>query len=823
MRLIETVAARLHVPFIPASEAENHLRAMARGLLHKKRISVADYAALQETSGKLGVSPGRLQRLVDDAMAARPHAEPSSPLDKLQKPDKKRTPWWPIALLLVAVSALGLAGWLAFFRPPKDQTSGATGEMENKEIPPATQPGKAPRPPEGPKAPAAIGWGSNELADSLARAARTLPANLGPSVQDCGMADPAKRLAAYRLLSRNADPAITELLAACFREETEPPNAAAILDAVPTIPDLETLTPWTPRDLESWLAGAERLARIAHAARSHPDRFRQAASALEESPGLKVDAADDAEKLVAGARQNTLLRAYDWIANLAEDSVPRALASCGQILPQADKILGPPARRTAETAVARALLDSTSQTPAPETLLKAKAFFTGLTIKDNPDRAVLLELYESRKKSPLHRPLEEALAVAAGLSPDTEIATLLPEVRARLDLQPPPPAPADRWATLVEKVRAAEEAPQVPVDNLKGQLAEMLRLAHATSLACALLAPGPPHMDRFDAMVSRSPAEEFANPAAATQPGGAKSWVRPFQETQGNPGANLAIPFPVGEEGKMLRFLTTASANDRAIAFASICQQVDPASMSWDIADGLARYLLRPNLHNDELVLIQYNISRVANSANLKLALSERILSAPRTCPGVFLALGEVLGVTPDQGPRWRQSARRSLLESLAYGSGHKTGVLLASAAEKYVEILKEQGRLLGVPEPDYLLLSAPSAILETNARHLATSLVREKLPEADRAFLQMLPHMGPLLAYLKMNDLQATSIQQRQFLRVLELWVCQQRPGQAEKALAVTAELARIDKASDNLLVRLTSGEKAILRMWMLSRGEAP
>ena len=245
--------------------------------------------------------------------------------------------------------------------------------------------------------------------------------------------------------------------------------------------------------------------------------------------------------------------------------------------------------------------------------------------------------------------------------------------------------------------------------------------------------------------------------------------------------------------------------------------------MSWEIADGLARYLIRANLHNDELILIQYNIPRIANSPNLKLALSERILSAPRTCPGVFLALGEILGVTPDQGPRWRQSARRSLLESLAYGSGHKTGVLLASAAEKYVEILKEQGRLLGVPEPDYLLLSAPSAILETNTRHLAAGLARENLADADKAFLHMLPHLGPLLGYLKMNDLQATSFQQRQFLRVLELWVCQHRPGQAEKARAITSELGQIDKASDNLLVRLTSGEKAILRMWMLSRVEAP
>lgn len=823
MRLIERVTAHLQLPIIPAHEAEHHLRAMARGLCHKKRISVADYAALNETAVKLGVSDGRLQRLVDDAMGAGLPVEPTPTVDTVEKFDKKQPSWWPIALLTVAISALGVAGWLAFFRTSKDQTAGSPKNVENKGATPAIQPGNAHRPPEGPKAPMAIAWGSNELAGLLAQAANTLPADLGSTVHDCGQADPAKRRAAYGRLSRQSDPVVTELLAACFREETDPANASAILNEIPTIPDLEAITPWTPRDLESWLAGAERLARIAHAVRSQPDRFRQATSALEESTGLKADAGDDAEKLVEGARKNTILRAYDWIADLVEESAPKALAFCGQILPRAEEILGTPARRAAETAVARALFDSTAQTPNPETLGKAKAFFIGLAVKDNPDRALLLDLFETRKKSPLHRPLEEALITATGVSPDQGIAAQLPEVRARLDLKPTPPAPADRWATLAEKFRVAEEAAQAPPDNLKGQLAELLRLAHTSSLACALLASSQPRTDRFDALVSQSPAEEFASPAAASQPGGARSWVRPFQESQGNPGANLAIPIPVGEEAKMLRFLTTSSANDRAIAFASICQQVDPASMSWEIADGLARYLLRPNLHNDELVLIQYNIQRVANSANLKLALSERILSAPRTCPGVFLALGEVLGVTPDQSPRWRQSARRSLLESLAYGSGHKTSVLLTSAAEKYVEILKEQGRMLGVPEPDYLLLSSPSSILETNARHLAAGLARDKLPGEDQAFLKMLPHMGPLLAYLKMNDLQATSIQQRQFLRVLELWVCQQRPAQADKAHALSLELARIDKASDNLMARLTSGEKAILRMWMLSRVEAP
>lgn len=824
-RLIEWVARQLDLPYIPSADAEDHLRDLTRQLVRKGQMTISEAAGLKASARQLGISSARLQALVDEVM--RQHPAPTQ-VDTgpagVPRRRESNNPW--MAMMLVAACAgLVALSWYAFMRfpkkPPAQAETAAEALPDAKPVAPQAATVEPQAMPVAPKRPAWVTWGSDALADRLVQAEQAQPEGQRDTVRGCGQADAGARKSAYGRLAKLPGPAITDLLATCFLEDPDPANAQAILDQVRTMPAFDPKGAWTEQDMDQWLGAAERLAVVCLAAKPKLDRAVLANAAYEEKLGGKPPAAGDRETLVSDARKQTLFKAYQHVASHAEVSPGKALELCELVRKRSQEILGGELRLVAETMVAQALFDSTQTNLPPETLEKAKRFFGQLASMDNPDRVKLVQLFEAGTGNPLQNPLQEALAAISNVSPDLDPKALATAFRKQLSIQPAATSPAERAAKLRERSQAALGSLAAHPDNLKGQLAEILRLAQASSLACALVGLEKPQNERFDALAQQAPDADFTNPAGTGNATGPSTWVRPFQENQGYPGANLAIPIKAGDESRMVRFLATSSANDRAIAFASLCHHVDPSHMSWEVADGMARYLIRANLHSDELILIQYNLPRVASAPNLKLALSEKILLAPRTCPGAFLALGEIVGVVPDQGPKWRESARRSLLESLAYGGTHKTSVLLAAAADKYVEILKEQGRLLGVAEPEYLLQKAPSAILATNTRHLASGLVRDKLTTADKRFLQLLPHWGTILAYLKQNDLQITAFQQRQFLRVLELQATQRNPALSPKARGVADELAQADKASDNVLTRLISGEKAILRMWLLLREE--
>jgi hypothetical protein len=141
----------------------------------------------------------------------------------------------------------------------------------------------------------------------------------------------------------------------------------------------------------------------------------------------------------------------------------------------------------------------------------------------------------------------------------------------------------------------------------------------------------------------------------------------------------------------------------------------------------------------------------------------------------------------------------------------------LVKSAEAYRQLLIDQGVLMGLDPADFALRSEPSAIFEVLIRHLSVKLARDKLTDADRRFLDQLPHYNAAIDFQQLNDLQKTVLWQRAWLRVVCLYVGQQKPVSADRVAKLLQELAVEDAKADDALVRLRTGEVKLLKAWLI------
>jgi hypothetical protein len=124
---------------------------------------------------------------------------------------------------------------------------------------------------------------------------------------------------------------------------------------------------------------------------------------------------------------------------------------------------------------------------------------------------------------------------------------------------------------------------------------------------------------------------------------------------------------------------------------------------------------------------------------------------------------------------------------------------------------------MLGLDPADFALRAEPSTTFEVLIRHLSGKLVRNKLSDVDRRFLDQLPHYNSALDFQKLNDLQKTILLQRVWLRVVCLFVAQQKPNSADRAAKLVDDLSAEDAKAADALARLRSGEAKLLQAWLL------
>ena len=828
VRQIEWVATKLNKSFIPASEGEERLLVKAREMFAISKPSQENYLQLKAMSKELGVPKITMKLLVREAarkakkkrvVAPSRPVVALTPVREVSQPERKReVNHWPTVFISMAGLILVGVSWYGFMRFPHSGIENKTA----REIEPEAQ-AVAPAKVQEPKVvikPAWVQWGSPKLAQVLEETEKAQPEAPRSLLQDCGNADTALRKSAYVRLAQKQQAWADKLLGICFSDEPNRQNAEAILQGILPIPAFDNAVPLGPDAVKEWFSSSGRLAYLVQESAGNPARLQMGATALEQRLGIKVEGMKNPDDLFAECQKQTMLKVYGHIANYAKTTANRALYLCEKMRDQADKCLGQSGRFVEETTVAEALFVAAQPAPTASLAGQAREFFTQLAGAGNLERGRLVLLYEKGDKYVFFQALEDSLLAASSLPREADGSLMAKAFRTYFGTTQRARGPEERVAKVREVAQLAQGSLTSSPDNIKGQLGEILRLAQASSLACALVGQGKPQADRFDEMLGQSTQNDKAKAGMANQTVDANSalvWTNPFAGMQSIPGVNVAVPISSGNEGRMVKLMSSASPRDRATGFASLCQHVNPEQVPHEIAEGIARYLMRSQMHQDELILIQFNLPRIANSAALKFALSEKIMNAPKTCPGAYIALGEITGKVPEQGATWKSNARRSLLESLLENGSDKTSNLLANAGDRYVAILKDQGRLVGIAEAEYLLRSSPSAILDANTRHLATRISKEKLSGENLQFVNNVPYFTATYSFQKLNDLQATTLQQRVFLRVLALYVAQEKPLKRTEALRVLEGLGTSDAQSDNVLVRLRGGESAILRAWLL------
>lgn len=172
------------------------------------------------------------------------------------------------------------------------------------------------------------------------------------------------------------------------------------------------------------------------------------------------------------------------------------------------------------------------------------------------------------------------------------------------------------------------------------------------------------------------------------------------------------------------------------------------------------------------------------------------------------------------------QGTERARFDQLLRDRGSLTSLRAGPAkppaevfAEKYRQLLIEQGLALGMESPDFFLRLGMPAVFEVLVRGVSLKLDASRLGAADRQFLAQLPAQIENLEKSTADDLQRSVALQQLWLRVASLYAAQQRPQAAERAAAIVRELDMEDQRAKGAKPadRLRAGDEKLLSVWML------
>ena len=371
-----------------------------------------------------------------------------------------------------------------------------------------------------------------------------------------------------------------------------------------------------------------------------------------------------------------------------------------------------------------------------------------------------------------------------------------------------------RWDQLSRTAGSALADVRAAPDDSAKLLQEVVNLAHATTLACAM-SQGDQGRAVFDRLRSAGPPVlSQQKPAVAANK--APQPLRPTSRANYN---------------NAVRFITifnndATSVESKINFFRSFVVMVRSGlldELRGAATDSLAAFLLAPQSPEMDAELTKA-LPDLAQLPHLLLALADAIDQTQTDRARVESLLSTALArrvELPASGD-WRQAARSELLTAAAARlSGdqpqQETGAeIFAAAIAVLRDLYAQQADLLGAPAVKNQADATPADVLRVLIKHLASEWSGADLPDDDEQHLRKLDQVINSIDYLSDNNLQETVMLQRVWNRLLLRHVRVQRPESAKQAAALEQELRASDRDSRHVLLQLREGQAKQLEAWL-------
>lgn len=801
---IREITEKLKLAVVTIEQAERHVTELLQDVpIDGAELTRRQRDRIELEGAQWGLHSSRVKQLIDEHQrqnARKAHAE------------ERLTRWALSAAVLAIVLVLGFIIWAATnSRRPAPAT-----------VVDASSP-EPPRLPEPDREPSWLDLNSN-LAIAVINARTDFPA-LRKSLIDLSANDPARRNTAYDTVTSHFLGKITddrrrrdlgEMLSLCIANDPADASAARLLNTLlGQVPGPSDDFPEKAESLAPMFWGVRVVASALSHAKGQDTRVSQIVAALHRAIGIAPDATLPIPELQQICLSSLSERLFRSLISASTDSLTNAAPMHAALVQEATNFLTAAQldKFNAEFLASR-LTKEPAQWRNYEDLLR----FTSAS-RETLAVLQLVELLEMTENSELREFLGQLLLMRtpgapAGKSVE-EIAAFVRQGLGVTDTFDPDGV----WAKLSREARGVLGSGPVAPEPTTPALAEILKLAHYSTLGCAfaqnewtnaaiveIKKAGPLTPEAGLEPMPDAVAPDRSSPTAATLDRG--KWE--------------ALRVPIATLARRTQ------PSERIAALESLIRLVDDIpDLTPEMAAVVAAYMLS-NKSGAEHTRVLDALATLTKWNQLLIALADRLEDTTLTQEQFWSLMARILGAERKfaEGKEGRADARseilRFIMRRLATAEPAISAVSVSvseNAARLLAENYATQARLLGTAIPESAVQSKdPHAVLRALVEEFAARLAAGKPSDGQREELAKIPHeLTAVDSVSGSNDVQKLSAVQRIWLRLIALEAARRDEAKTGEARELLAALQQKDRQAKHVLSQLREGQAAELQMWLL------
>jgi hypothetical protein len=723
---------------------------------------------------------------------------------------------WALTLAVGAVIVLSLfLLWAVIISAGRDTPKAAVKESDDRPTQPVPERKRERQP----------SWvdDHSDLAIAVINARSDLP-RLRKELTDLASNNAAHRETAYSalvdyLFGQASDEfqrdSLAEMLAYCVAcDPAETSTDQLLKSLLREIPSQSGEVPWTSEAIPRMYLGVRTVATSLARATGQAERVSKIVAALHRAAGVTPDPSLPVAELRNLCLRSLSERLFLSLLGMAATAPAQNLPLQSALAAQATKYLDVAQLDKFNADFLAALLT------AEPNLVSQCDDLLRITIASKNPLAVLrlLELYESTTNSELRESLQVQLLLRTpGTPPGNSVEEIAAFVRQSLGVTDSHD-PEGVWAKLMREAQDAISRSNAPPEPSTPLLAEVLRLAHYETLACAFVQ---------DDWSSAAVAElRKAGPRAPDS--GLKGDAAEVRE---DVDSGAPAPLDRTTQTQLRSYIAALTArralpNERLGALANLQDlAIRVPDVPPEFATSIAAYILE----NKSSVENERSLERLPDLARwnqLILALADRVEECALTDQQLQALLRSLSSaVTLPPGKEGRSAARNELLRLALQrlqdidSPASPPLTVPENAAALLADIYAQQAQLLDVPIPATVAQPRnPYSTLRALVDGFSSRLAGATLPDAQRATMNQVPHLLLARDYAAGgNEVQRLVALERTWLQLLAVEAARRNPARAADAEALVTELQKKDRQASHVLAQLRDGHQATLQMWML------
>jgi len=547
-------------------------------------------------------------------------------------------------------------------------------------------------------------------------------------------------------------------------------------------------------------------------------RAGRVSAAVQRSIGMTPDPSLPASDLEQACLRGLAEHLFRQLIRAADQPLPQAAALRATIVVEAGPVLSPGQLEKHDAEFLATFLAANSEHwPEFQELVTQRIAST--------DPLVVLKfigLFENTTHDELRGFLRSQLVERAGGPPPKEeesVEEVAATVRRALGIANAAD-PTGQWSKLNREAREVLAATQPPSDSAETLLAETLKLAHFSTLACAFV------QNRWE---QPEIAAERKNGPKTPQTGLAEAQEATASATPEPP------PSVTREQVEALRqtigLLNSRRSQypERVMALQSLGRLAETiADLPPDYAAQVASYLLDAKSATEHDKVLE-QIPAISRWTQVLVAVADRVVEAPLTQPQLQTLLSRILSreLSLTEGTSGREQGRRALQAYLLERVGAapvpvEVATVPASPAENTPRLLADayllQARTLDLPIPEEAWKSrSPQKVLRHLIQELAHRQQAGELPNALKAELANLSAEITVSEHLAQDELQELVLLERSWIRVLGVEVVRRDQDKLAERMEIVQKLQAFDRNAKSALIQLREGHRTLLQLWLL------